>query len=78
MDGTLASIMLFASNFAPRGWAFCEGQILSVADNQALFSLLGTTYGGDGKTTFKLPSISHENPDLHYIICVQGSFPSRS
>ena len=78
MEGTIAAIMLFAGNFAPRGWAFCEGQTLSIASNQPLFSLLGVTYGGDGKTTFNLPNISHENPNLHYIICLQGTFPSRS
>jgi len=53
----LASIMMFAGNFAPRGWAFCNGQILSIAQNTALFSLLGTTYGGNGQTTFALPDL---------------------
>src|ERR1041384_4519663 len=53
----LASIALFAGNFAPRGWAFCQGQILSIAQNTALFSLLGTTYGGNGQTTFALPDL---------------------
>ena len=51
----LAEIVMFAGNFAPRGWAFCQGQILSIAQNTALFSLLGTTYGGNGQTTFALP-----------------------
>lgn len=51
----LAEIIWFAGNFAPRGWAFCNGQILSIAQNTALFSLLGTTYGGNGQTTFALP-----------------------
>src|SRR6188768_3694227 len=46
---------MFAGNFAPRNWAFCQGQILSIAQNTALFSLLGTTYGGNGQTTFALP-----------------------
>lgn len=53
----LASIMIFAGNFAPKGWAFCNGQILSIAQNTALFSLLGTTYGGNGQTTFSLPDL---------------------
>ena len=53
----LAEIKLFAGNFAPRGWAFCSGQILSIAQNTALFSLLGTTYGGNGQTTFALPDL---------------------
>ena len=55
MDGYLAQILFFAGNFAPRGWAFCNGQLLSIAQNTALFSLLGTTYGGNGQTTFALP-----------------------
>ena len=58
MEGYLAEIRMFASNFAPRGWAFCQGQILSIAQNTALFSLLGTTYGGNGQTTFALPNFS--------------------
>ncbi|MFY0628727.1 MAG: phage tail protein [Flavobacteriaceae bacterium] len=57
MDPMLASIMIFAGNFAPRGWSYCDGQLLSIAQNQALFSLLGTTYGGDGRTTFALPDL---------------------
>jgi microcystin-dependent protein len=55
MDGTIAEIRMFGGNFAPRDWAFCQGQILSIAQNTALFSLLGTTYGGNGQTTFALP-----------------------
>jgi microcystin-dependent protein len=51
----LAEIIMFGGNFAPRGWAFCQGQILSIAQNTALFSLLGTTFGGNGQTTFALP-----------------------
>ena len=47
----------FAGNFAPRGWAFCDGQILQISQNSALFSILGTTYGGDGRTTFGLPDM---------------------
>ena len=53
--GFIAEIRMFAGNFAPRSWAFCQGQILSIAQNTALFSLLGTTYGGNGQTTFALP-----------------------
>ncbi len=55
MEGTLAEIRMFAGNFNPRTWAFCQGQLLSIAQNTALFSLLGTTYGGDGIVTFQLP-----------------------
>lgn len=57
MDPFLAEITLFAGNFAPRGWAFCSGQLLPISQNSALFSLLGTTYGGDGRTTFALPDL---------------------
>ncbi|MCU0324302.1 MAG: tail fiber protein [Spirosomaceae bacterium] len=55
MEGTIAEIRLFAGNFNPRGWAFCSGSLLSIAQNTALFSLVGTTYGGNGQTTFALP-----------------------
>jgi len=48
---------MFAGNFAPRGWAFCDGQLLPISTNSALFSILGTTYGGDGRTTFALPDM---------------------
>ncbi len=57
MEPILGQICLFGFNFAPRGWAFCNGQLLSIAQNTALFSLLGTTYGGDGVTTFGLPDL---------------------
>ena len=57
MEGTIAEIRMFAADFAPRYWAYCSGQILSIAQNTALFSLLGTTYGGNGQTTFALPEM---------------------
>ncbi len=53
----LGEVKMFAGNFAPRGWAFCEGQLLQIAQNQALFSIVGTMYGGDGRTTFGLPDL---------------------
>jgi microcystin-dependent protein len=56
-DAFLAEIRIFTSNFAPTGWALCDGQILPISQNTALFSLLGTTYGGDGKSTFALPDM---------------------
>ena len=64
MDGTIASIQLFGGNFAPRTWAFCDGQLLPISSNQALFSILGTTYGGDGRTTVGLPELRGRVP-LH-------------
>lgn len=57
MDPYLGQIQAFGFNFAPRGWAFCRGQLLPINQNQALFSLLGTMYGGDGRTTFALPDL---------------------
>jgi microcystin-dependent protein len=57
MDDVMATLKIFAGNFAPRGWAFCEGQLLAISQNSALFSLLGTIYGGDGRTTFALPDL---------------------
>ncbi len=57
MNPFLGQIMIFGGNFAPRGWAFCQGQLLPIAQNTALFSILGTTYGGDGRTTFALPDM---------------------
>jgi microcystin-dependent protein len=53
----IGQIIMFGGNFAPRGWAFCDGQLLPISQNSALFSILGTTYGGDGRTTFGLPEL---------------------
>ena len=58
----LGEIRIFAGNFAPTGWAFCQGQLMSIAQNTALFSLLGTTYGGDGRTTYALPDLRSRAP----------------
>lgn len=58
----IAEIRIFAGNFAPRGWAFCNGQLLPIAQNTALFSLIGTTYGGDGRTTTALPNLQGRAP----------------
>jgi microcystin-dependent protein len=62
MDPMMASIMMFGGTFAPRQWAFCQGQLLAISSNTALFSLLGTTWGGDGRTTFALPNMSSRGP----------------
>ncbi|MDH3530890.1 MAG: tail fiber protein [Acidobacteriota bacterium] len=72
MDPFLGQIQAFGFNFAPRGWALCNGQLLPIAQNTALFSLLGTTYGGDGRTTFNLPDL-RGRVSLHY-----GSGPGLS
>jgi microcystin-dependent protein len=58
----IGEIFMFAGNFAPVGWAFCDGRLLAIAENTALFSLLGTTYGGDGETTFGLPDLRGRAP----------------
>ena len=58
----IAEVRIFAGDFAPRGWAFCDGQLLPIAQNTALFSLIGTTYGGDGRTTTGLPNLQGRAP----------------
>lgn len=58
----IAEVIMFGGNFAPRGWAKCEGQLLAINSNTALFSILGTTYGGDGRSTFGLPDLRSRNP----------------
>lgn len=62
MEPFLGQIILFGGNFAPRGWAQCNGQLLPISQNSALFSILGTTYGGDGRTTFALPDLRGRAP----------------
>jgi microcystin-dependent protein len=64
-DPFLSEIRIMSFNFAPRGWAFCNGQLLPINQNQALFSLLGTTYGGNGQTTFALPNLQGRVP-IHF------------
>lgn len=64
-EAYVAEIRLFAGNFAPRGWAFCDGSLLPISQNTALFSLLGTNYGGDGRTTFGLPDLRGRVPMNH-------------
>lgn len=61
----LGEIMIVGFNFAPRGWALCNGQLLPIAQNQSLYSLLGTTYGGDGRTSFALPDLRGRTP-IHF------------
>jgi microcystin-dependent protein len=57
MEGVIGYVTMFAGNFAPKAWAFCAGQVINIASNTALFSILGTTYGGNGTTTFALPDL---------------------
>ena len=77
----IGEVRMFGGNFAPRGHAFCEGQLLPISSNTALFSLLGTTYGGDGRTTFALPDLRELEKSLkgvRYIIALEGLYPSRN
>jgi len=80
MDGFIGQILLFAFNYAPRQWLPCEGQMLQIVDNEALFSLVGTQYGGDGRTTFALPNLKGKEPvpGMRYCICTEGVYPPRS
>lgn len=87
MDVYLGMVQLFAFSYAPQGWLPCNGQTLSITQNQALYAILGTTYGGDGKTTFCLPNLNGYGgtvsaaPSINgfdqYYIAVQGLFPVR-
>jgi microcystin-dependent protein len=75
--GTLGEIRLFAGTFAPSRWAYCDGRLLPISNNQALFSILGSTFGGDGRTNFALPNLKGKAPDgISYVICTEGSYPS--
>ena len=80
MDAYMGSMMLFAGNYAPYNWMECDGQRMMIAQNQALFSILGTTYGGDGLETYMLPDMRKQSlpTGLRWIICVAGPYPSRS
>ncbi|MDN3202501.1 phage tail protein [Algoriphagus sediminis] len=62
MEGMIGEVRLFGGNFAPRSWALCQGQLLPISQNTALFSILGTIYGGDGRTTFALPDLRGRAP----------------
>ncbi len=82
MESFLGEITLFPYNFAPQNWAVCNGALLQISSNTALFSLLGTMYGGDGQTTFGLPNLTAANPlasegGVGYSICINGIYPSR-
>lgn len=75
MTPMLGKITLFPYDFEPRGWMFCDGRLLAIGDNDALFMLLGTTFGGDGEVTFALPDLRPITPpNCHYCIAVDGEF----
>lgn len=82
MEEFIGTIKMFAGNFAPANWAFCDGQLLSINQNTAMFSILGTQYGGDGISSFALPNLemskSIEGGEIKHIICLNGIYPSRN
>jgi microcystin-dependent protein len=79
MEPLMGQIQGFAFAWAPVGWMTCQGQLLQIAENSALFSLLGTEYGGDGRTTFGLPDLTEQSKSdgVNYCIAVMGVYPSR-
>ncbi|WP_252258286.1 phage tail protein [Erythrobacter aurantius] len=81
-EGYLAEVFVFAGNFCPRGSLPADGRLLSISQNTALFSLLGTMYGGDGRTTFALPKLDgmddKDGRPVRFCIVTQGIYPSRS
>jgi microcystin-dependent protein len=78
MEPFIGQIQLLPYNFAPKSWAPCDGQVLQISQNQALFSLLGTNFGGDGRTTFALPKLAGPAAGLGYFIALEGIYPSRN
>ena len=82
MEGILGEIRMFGGNFAPKGWHLCDGTKLTVKGNEALFSVIGSKFGGDGRTTFALPKmepmIVNNGPNVIYFICITGPFPPRA
>jgi len=79
-DVLIGTIKLFPYNFIPMGWLTCEGQLLTIAQYQVLYALIGTTYGGNGSTNFALPNLNGAEPlpQMRYYIAFEGLFPSRS
>ena len=71
-EGFIGEIRMFGGNFAPAGWAFCDGQLMPISENDALFILIGTTYGGDGQETFALPDLRSRSP-IHMGTAASGS-----
>ena len=78
MNAVLGMIYMFAGDFTPQGYTPCDGRLLKVSQNVPLFSLLGTTYGGDGTNTFGIPKLSAPMPGISYIMATVGDYPSRS
>lgn len=79
MDYLLGQILLFPYDFAPMGFMLCNGAVLPIIQNQALYSLLGGQFGGNGSTTFAIPNLANTSPvaGMEYYICVSGIYPPR-
>jgi microcystin-dependent protein len=79
MDNYLGQIELFPYTFAPMGWVLCNGAIINIMQNTALYSLIGIQFGGDGRTTFGLPNMTNMSPTpgMEYYIAVTGIYPNR-
>jgi len=75
MQAYLGMIVLFPYTFLPKGWAECNGQVLRIFDNMALYAAIGPVFGGDGADTFALPKMEHP-PHMKYCICTEGIFPN--
>jgi microcystin-dependent protein len=80
MDYNIGLICLFPYNFTPMGWLLCNGQAVSIMQYQALYALIGSAYGGDGRTTFVLPNLqgAEPHPAIRYFIATEGLYPSQS
>ena len=78
----IGEVRAFSFSYEPQGWAACDGRLLPISQNQALFSLVGTTYGGDGMSTFALPKIqgleASDGASLNYFIAIEGLYPPRN
>ena len=79
MDAFTGMISMVGFTWAPKGWAVCDGTLMEINQHQALFALIGTEYGGDGRSTFALPNLKGHVPGGvgSFIICVNGNFPMR-
>lgn len=76
-EAFIGEIILVGFSYDPINWAACDGRKVNIRDNNALYALLGCTFGGDGSTYFQLPKLEAPAKGLHYIICTQGLWPSR-
>lgn len=77
MEGVIGQVLLFAGDYPPKYWMFCDGQQLEVYEHQALFSVIKNNHGGDGVHDFCLPKMDPPNDYVKYIICINGAYPMR-